>query len=168
MLAGFGLLLLAAVLFLPIALAPDAVPPEQDAPVVWLLGVLAGSVGVPFLAVSATAPLLQRWFAHVDHPQAADPYFLYGASNLGSLLALLGYPVAIEMTLGLRAQSLGWMAGYLLLVLAIASCGWLALRHDRGPDAAAAHDADALVHHVTWPLRLRWRSEEHTSELQSH
>lgn len=154
--AVHGLLLLAAVVFLPVALGPAAVPPEQGQPVAWLLGVLAASVGLPFLAVSATAPLLQRWFAHVDHPEAADPYFLYGASNLGSLLALLAYPVAIEMTLGLRAQSLAWMAGYLLLMAAIAACAWLALHHNRTTDAPTAQDATALVQRVTWPLRLRW------------
>ena len=86
-----GVLLVAALAFLPIALDADALPPADGMPVVWLLGVLATSVGLPFLAVSATAPLLQRWFAHVDHPQSADPYFLYGASNLGSLMALLAY-----------------------------------------------------------------------------
>ncbi len=151
-----AVLLLAAVVFLPIALSPDAVPPEEGTPVAWLLGVLAVSVGLPFLAVSATAPLLQRWFAHVDHPHAADPYFLYGASNLGSLLALLGYPVAIEMTLGLRAQSLGWTAGYVLLVVAIGACGWLARRHYRAAEASPGRESSGLVQNVTWLLRLRW------------
>ena len=53
-------------------------------------------VGVPFFAVSANAPLLQAWFARSGHPHSPDPYFLYGASNFGSLIALLAYPVALE------------------------------------------------------------------------
>ena len=48
------------------------------------------------MAVSANAPLLQAWFARTGHPNARDPYFLYAASNLGSLIALLGYPFILE------------------------------------------------------------------------
>ena len=59
-----------------------------------VLVLLSVTVGLPFFVVSATAPLLQKWFAHTGHPAARDPYFLYAASNLGSMLALLGYPVA--------------------------------------------------------------------------
>ena len=61
-------------------------------PVLDVLALLSLSVGLPFLVVSATAPLLQHWFTHTGHPAARDPYFLYAASNLGSMLALLGYP----------------------------------------------------------------------------
>ena len=61
-------------------------------PIGWLLLVLAKSIGLPFFALAATAPILQRWFADTDHPSAKDPYFLYAASNLGSLLALVMYP----------------------------------------------------------------------------
>ena len=65
-------------------------------PIIATLGILALVIGLPFLVVSTTAPLLQKWFAYTGHPAAKDPYFLYGASNLGSLLALvLSYPIAI-------------------------------------------------------------------------
>ena len=74
-------------------------------PIGWLLLVLAKSIGLPFFALAATAPILQRWFADTDHPSAKDPYFLYAASNLGSLLALVMYPVVIEPTLRLRMQN---------------------------------------------------------------
>ena len=63
-----------------------------------------GSVGLPFFIVSTSAPLLQRWFASTGHPAAPDPYFLYGASNLGSLLALLAYPLLIEPLVRLTRQ----------------------------------------------------------------
>ena len=62
----------------------------------WLIGLFAVSVGWPFFAVSANAPLLQAWFGRTGHPHASDPYFLYGASNIGSMVALLGYPVIME------------------------------------------------------------------------
>src|SRR5262245_50773836 len=70
-------------------------------PVLDVLLALAVSVGLPFLVVSATAPLLQQWFTGTGHPAARDPYFLYAASNLGSMLALLGYPLLIEPKLRL-------------------------------------------------------------------
>jgi hypothetical protein len=70
---------------LPIGVARGWDPPTAGLQVPWLIGLLAVSIGLPFFAVSATAPLLQKWFAHTDHPAAGDPYFLYGGSNLGSL-----------------------------------------------------------------------------------
>ncbi|MCB0069715.1 MAG: hypothetical protein KDD77_21275, partial [Caldilineaceae bacterium] len=70
-----------AVLALPISVSASE-PPAGDA-YLWLIGTLALGVGLPFFAVSANAPLLQAWFARTGHPHAADPYFLYGASNLG-------------------------------------------------------------------------------------
>src|SRR5262249_50846049 len=72
--------------------------------------------------VACNAPLLQRWFAGTGHPAARDPYFLYAASNLGSLLALLGYPFVIEPALRLHDQSRLWLAGYGLLVVLVGAC----------------------------------------------
>src|SRR4051812_15023324 len=84
-------------------------PPRSANPVPWLLAVLAVTAGLPFFAVSAAAPLLQKWFAGTSHPAARDPYFLYAASNLGSMLALLAYPTLVEPRLGLTRQA-GWWA----------------------------------------------------------
>jgi len=89
------------------------------------------AVGLPFFVVSTSSPLLQRWFAASGHPLALDPYFLYGASNLGSLLALIGYPLVVERWLRLGEQSHWWAGGYLLLVVLIVGCGaaiWLPSR----------------------------------------
>ena len=72
----------------------------------WLLGLFAVSIGLPFFALSANGPLLQAWFARTDHPAAANPYFLYAASNIGSFLALLSYPFVIEPFTG-SASSAG-------------------------------------------------------------
>ena len=64
------------------------------------------TVGLPFFVVSTSAPLLQRWFASLPLASARDPYFLYAASNLGSMLALLGYPFVLEPPIGTRATDL--------------------------------------------------------------
>jgi hypothetical protein len=114
-----GGVLLVNLLPLPIAAAAGWTSPPPGAEVVWLIGLLAVSVGLPFFAISATAPPLQRWFAHTDHPAAGDPYFLYGASNVGSLLALLAYPVILEPNIGATAQSRLWAFGYLVLAALI-------------------------------------------------
>jgi hypothetical protein len=115
-------------LVLPIAVPEDWVPPPDSAyPVVWLLGLLIVAVGLPFFAVSATNPLIQRWLADTDHPAARDPYFLYRASNLGSVIGLLGYPLAVEPNLTLQTQGLAWTLGYgalALLVFASAFVLW--------------------------------------------
>ena len=90
------LLLLLPLVVLPIALPAGWTPPDSTSPVPWLLALLAVAVGLPFFAVSATSPVLQAWFAATGHRAARDPYVLYAASNLGSMLALLAYPVFVE------------------------------------------------------------------------
>src|SRR5438067_6822189 len=82
--------------------------PDLARPTPWLLLLLVTCVGLPFLVVSATAPLLQHWFADVGQPDSNDPYFLYAASNSGSLLGLLAYPVIVEPHLVLENQARAW------------------------------------------------------------
>ena len=118
-----GVLLLAALAVLPVAVPSGWTPGTAGAPVGWLLALLVVSVGLPFFVVASTAPLLQRWFAAVRHPAAGDPYFLYRASNLGSMLALLAYPVLIEPRLRLADQSRLWTAGYVGLIVLTGVCG---------------------------------------------
>ena len=100
----------AATLFLPLAIASWwGRPPADATAALWLLGLFAVSIGLPFFALSANGPLLQAWFARTDHPAAANPYFLYAASNIGSFLALLSYPFVLEplTTLGQQTARLG-------------------------------------------------------------
>ncbi len=118
------------------------VPPPGGNPIFATLALLTVVVGVPFFVVATSAPLLQKWFAHTGHPAAKDPYFLYGASNLGSMLALLLYPVLIEpwfrlqgpvlpgnnIGFDLGAQSWFWTAGYAVLVLLVIGCGVMAYK----------------------------------------
>ena len=115
-----ALALLVPLVSLPIAVS--TAPPANANPVVWLLAQLTICAGVPFFVVSASSPLLQRWFAQVGHPDSRDPYFLYAASNVGSLLALLAYPLLLQPILTITDQSLLWMGGYLLLAVLILIC----------------------------------------------
>ena len=124
-------------------------------PIPWLIAVLTLSVGLPFFAVSASAPLLQRWFGHSGHAQAHDPYFLYGASNLGSILALLSYPALVEPLLRLEQQSWTWAGGYGALVLLIAGCALILRRSRAGAEAAQARPARA-GERVSWRRRAHW------------
>ncbi len=129
--AGLHLLiLLVPLLALPIALPAGWTPPGHTSPIPWLLGLLAAAVGLPFFAVSATSPVLQAWFAATGHPAARDPYVLYAASNVGSMLALLAYPLVVERLLPLPAQSRLWAWGYGALLLLAAGCA-LALWRSR-------------------------------------
>lgn len=153
-------LLAAALLFLPIAITGEWMPRGGESPTLWLLGTLAASIGVPFFVLSSNGPLLQKWFSHTGHPDAHNPYFLYAASNLGSMLALLGYPVVMEPLLRLARQSWVWSAGYLVLVALIGGCVLLlrggpgaensaAIPHTSGPGPAAAAG-------LTAGRRVRW------------
>lgn len=123
--------LLVPLLALPIVVSMAGQQAAHLSPIMLLLGKLTVAVGLPFFVVSTTGPLLQRWFAQTGHRSASDPYFLYGASNAGSLLALLGYPLLIQPMLTLEAQGLVWTAGYVALVAAIAVCTLLLWRSGR-------------------------------------
>lgn len=146
-------LMAGAVLTLPFGLSPEQVPPAGE-PYLWLLGVLAAGIGLPFLAVSATAPLLQAWFAASGHRNAPNPYFLYRASNLGSLLALLSYPVVVEPALGLATQARIWSAGFALLIALIAVSAWISGANLR-PPAPAEVEASGIPA-PKWSDRARW------------
>jgi hypothetical protein len=117
-LVHLGVLGLAA-LSLPLGIASGFGTPPSANIELWLLALFAASIGLPFTALAASAPLLQRWFAESGHPRAANPYVLYAASNLGSFAALLVYPVLIEPFLTLRAQTAAWAAGFALLAILI-------------------------------------------------
>src|SRR5215204_1577285 len=122
-----ALLLLAAGLVLPFALSNRVLAsvPTQSSPIFWLLTTLLVTVGPPFLLLSATAPLLQRWFSHSSHSSARDPYFLYAVSNAGSMLALLGFPFLLEPAFAVRTQNWIWAVGYAVLVALVITCAIL-------------------------------------------
>src|SRR5947209_10537665 len=120
--------LAAAALTLPIGIAHGFGMPPSSAVGLWLVGLFAASIGLPFAALSASAPLLQSWFAASGHNQARNPYVLYAASNLGSFAALLAYPLAIESMLTLRAQAWVWSVGFAGLGVLIALAAMVSAR----------------------------------------
>ena len=163
--AGFVHLAVCAIalLTLPIGLPTSFGEPPPGEPYLWQLGLFAIGVGLPFFAVSANAPLLQAWFSETGHPHGNDPYFLYGASNLGSMIALLGYPLVLEPAFGLKQLSSYWTAGFMALIVAIAAA-FLLVRMADAPRQASSSDAssaglaaaDAPSEVPTWGRRLAW------------
>jgi hypothetical protein len=119
-------LLTAAVLVLPLLrLSVNWEPPGDAHPAPWVLLILTGAIGLPFFVMSTSAPLLQKWFSETGHPSAKDPYFLYAASNVGSMATLLLYPFLVEPELTIPWQNYVWMAGYVALLGATLWCGYL-------------------------------------------
>ena len=111
-------LLALAALTLPIALI-DATPPVGANSFLWVPWLLLVSIGPLFFVVSAQAPLLQRWYVLSG---CGDPYPLYAASNFGSFLGLLAYPLLVEPIFPIAGQSFGWSAGFALVALLILGC----------------------------------------------
>ncbi len=115
-------LLATACAVLPIIPAESWKPHSSAQPGLTILALLGATVGLPYFVLSSTGPLLQSWFAR-SFP-GRSPYWLYALSNVGSLLALLSYPIAVEPLLELRAQAWIWSGGFVLLALAIGVCAW--------------------------------------------
>src|SRR6267143_1425740 len=115
-------LLAVAAAALPLA-AGTAWKPEGGEDPTWrILGLLATSVGLPYFVLSTTGPLVQAWYAR-SHEGAA-PYRLFALSNLGSMLALVSYPLAVEPLLSLGHQAAVWSAGFVLFALACTMLAW--------------------------------------------
>ncbi|MEM1166570.1 MAG: fused MFS/spermidine synthase [Planctomycetota bacterium] len=144
----------ASLVFLPIGLADSAAPPASANPSLWVLLALAGMVGGPFFVLSATSSLTQRWLAHAR--PGRDPYWLYAASNAGSMLALLSYPLLVEPALGLAGQERWWSIGYLAFAAMIVLAAALTARLR----AARSDTESASEEHSTAPIgmarRARW------------
>jgi hypothetical protein len=155
-------LLFSVFLVLPIGVAQGKPPPVGENPVLWLFLLLSISIGVPFLVISATTPLLQKWFTFTTHPAAKDPYFLYSASNLGSIIGLLSYPMLIEVYLPLSGQTKAWTLSYLLLAGMIVACAILVLRSlnkiNLNPELITPSKDTASNTHVSGELSVRQRA----------
>ncbi len=152
-----GLLAVAMLLVLPVRVPPGWQPSPTGTPALDLLGLLSVSLGLPFVALSATAPLLQRWFSTMDAARSEDPYFLYAASNLGSMAALIGYPFVLEPRMGLAAQHSMWSVGYILVGFLIAGAARAAWRARRGRDVRGKPGtAPPAGPRPTLPVRARW------------
>lgn len=156
-------LMLAAVAALPLGLPSQmvqSVPWDSD-PFLWLLGVLFWMAALPFFTLSASGPLLQSWFSRTWHPASQDPYFLYAASNAGSLMGLLGYPVLVEPSLRLSEQNGLWAWLYGAGLIFFFGCAWVIWRGrekeigDRMP-LSAIRPPSGQGGKMGWSRRWRW------------
>lgn len=153
--AVHGALLLAAALVLPFELTGLLGEPDPARPAFWLICVFAISIAPPFAIISATAPLIQAWYARTGRADAQDPYHLYAASNAGSLLGLAAYPLVLEPLAPLAVQSGAWSAGYGFLAVMLIGCGVIAMRLNTGVAVQVAVPKAAPVGGV-WRQRLWW------------
>ncbi|MBA4189140.1 MAG: hypothetical protein C0467_14175, partial [Planctomycetaceae bacterium] len=161
--ALFHLLVLATVLFAfkaaiastgsPVPVVTSLLPDDQDYPIFGLVALLSVAVGIPFFVLSTSSPLLQRWFAATGHHSARDPYFLYAASNAGSLLGLLGYPLLIEPRLTLAEQQSLFAIAVAVYAALVFVCAVTLLRYgatqtvpDNSPEDPEVHGSIAAVH----------------------
>jgi SAM-dependent methyltransferase len=139
---------------LPIAVSRGAVSGAGGAPAVRLLIALCLAAGLPFFVVTTASPVLQRWFAAVGDPGSRDPYFLYAAGNVGSMLGLLAYPILIEPRLTLAQQAHLWTIGYSLFVILAAACAWRLLA--AGPATVATAVPRSAARPIGGVQALRW------------
>lgn len=112
-----------ALWFLPLALPTEIAFDSGASPALHTLVLYALGVGMPFAVLSANAPLIQSWYGRSGGPSADDPYFLYGASNLGSLISLLAFPLIAEPLFGISAIGNGWAVGFVVLGGLLLACG---------------------------------------------
>ena len=142
--------LVLAGLTLPIALA-DMPPLAAGWEPVWVPLLFLATIGPVFFAVSAQAPLIQRWYA--ADASAGDPYWLYAASNLGSFAGLIAYPLLVEPNWSLAQQSRGWSLGYALLIVLVAAT---ALSRWRSASAAGPEEAPEAAQPIGASRILYW------------
>ncbi len=150
-------LLVLSLFFLPLTPSLSWRPGGGEEPVTRILGLLTVSIGLPYVLLSSTSPLIQAWYSRKN--SAALPYRLFGLSNLASLAGLLAYPFAVETHATLRQQSLGWSAGFLVFAVLCTAAAIAAGGRRRGNAAVAAHAADADGADREPPTageRLRW------------
>ncbi len=149
-------LALAALLTLPIGIA-NLASPDTAHPILWLMHTLVTSVGIPIFIISSTAPLLQKWFSNTRHPSAQDPYFLYVASNLGSLFALISYPTLIEPFFDLQQQIKLISTGLFVLVIGLLICAILFHTHySQRLTKQISEDEPTITISITRQQRMYW------------
>lgn len=150
-----GCVILLSLAALPVMLPSDLTPSASMQPSLWLIQILSVTIGLPFFVLSTTSPLLQKWFSIIGHESSADPYYLSIASNSGSLLALVSYPLLIEAQVGLSNQQVFWSACFAFLCLLILSCVLLVKTSQHNSSAAAEILQDKLAA-PCFNTKLQW------------
>ena len=153
-----ALVLIVGGLVLPFQLTQILGAPDPSQPTLWLMGVFALSIAPPFAVISATAPLVQSWYSHSGRADAADPYHLYGASNIGSLLGLAAYPFLLEPMTSLAIQTQTWTLGYVVLAALLIISGVLASKGPGRVDMPSYESAlsTGRTKNARWKQRLGW------------
>ncbi|MDP2016645.1 fused MFS/spermidine synthase, partial [Hydrogenophaga sp.] len=151
-----GALLLLSLATLPVVADPSWKLDAQAYPTWSVLGVLATTVGVPYLLLSTTGPLMQAWYARSFVAQGVQPYRLYALSNLASMLALLSYPVLVEPAMAVKPQAWVWSVGYALFVVACVATAGFTLRRQGGTHSSAHAAPLEDAPHPGWRECLMW------------
>jgi len=149
------ILLVAALAMLPITPRDTWKTHPAGDPTWHILALLAASLGLPYLVLSATGPLMQEWFRRTS--PGASPYRLYALSNVGSLLALVSYPFYFETQFTRAAQAAFWSWGLVFYAACAAFCAWRVWQRAE-PDAAqrSAEAADAAAPRPALGQRALW------------
>src|ERR1700728_3865713 len=137
---------------LPILPSPTWKPSHPGDPSLRILLLLAATIGLPYLLLSTTSPLLQAWY--VAAKPGAVPYRLFALSNFGSLLALLSYPVLVEPVFTTHGQAYGWSGIYVAFVFICAAVAWRAMRAAPLPPQEAI--AETPIPPPSWAIRILW------------
>jgi peptidoglycan/LPS O-acetylase OafA/YrhL len=149
-------LLAVSLALLPILPSPSWKPSHPGDPSLRILLLLAATIGLPYMLLSTTSPLLQAWY--VAAKPGAIPYRLFALSNFGSLLALLSYPFLVEPVFTTHLQAYGWSSIYGLFALVCALVAWTALRSAPQKRAEPRPPVQALSPPPTWKMRILWTS----------
>jgi len=159
-------LLFASLFMLPVTPDQSVATGGGHVPIVQVLTLLLTSVGIPFVVLSASAPLLQHWFVHAK--PGRSPFRLYALSNAGSLVALVSYPFVVEPALSLTTQTTVWSIAYALLVGMTLICAWpvitLPVHGARAGDSPSGRSHAQQIqsgnegdsNEVTWADRTTW------------
>src|SRR5271167_94121 len=143
-------LLVLSVALLPILPSPDWKPTHAGDPSGRILLLLAATIGLPYVLLSTTSPLLQAWY--VAAKPGAVPYRLFALSNLGSLLALVSFPLLVEPLATTHTQAYGWSGIYVAFAVLCATLGWNAVRSAPTIADETAPESRAPA----WPIQLLW------------
>jgi len=146
-------LMAASLALLPILPSPFWKPVQAGDPSGRILLLLAATIGLPYVLLSTTSPLLQAWY--VAAKPGSIPYRLFALSNFGSLLALISYPALFEPSFTTHVQGYGWSAIYAAFVVVCGIVAWTALRSSR-QSLATSHSDESGTPALTWTLRLLW------------
>ena len=157
--AAHSLLVVASFVVLPIAMPRGWTPPTTGPVIPWLLLLLTAAIGLPFFLLSATAPLIQHWFTRLNGHRARNPYALYSASNGGSFVGLLAFPLFFEPRLTLHEQSKLWSVGYVIAIgmtIACAISAWRSADGQREAGNGLENSSEGTEIAVTLLDRCRW------------